>query len=200
MHIFYNDHLRAFIGALAFGTLISCIYDLFRIIRKLLKHKTYTVIIEDLVFCLITICTITYYFNQYNEGVIRLYLCITLTFAFFIWHNSLGKLLTDLICVILKPIIDIICKFFGKSALFLKKLFIFVSKRVIILKKCLLKRKGGENKSGKNGFQRFRNSRENRINGSYHLPFICFHRTTGQNKRQKKREQRSRRSDFSTSH
>lgn len=147
--------MQNFLYAIIVGAGISAVFDLFRIIRIALSHKSVFVFIEDLLFCLMSLAGTIFFFTVYNDGVFRLYLIAGILLGFIIWHFTLGsliifqaKLIIRIFKVILrfvllpfKLIFKLICKFLKKILLICKKLFIFCKKRVIILKSVCLTRK-----------------------------------------------------------
>ena len=104
-----TDELRVLLISFLSGAVLVTVYDVFRICRKVLRHPTALVIIEDIsygVFCAIAVAGVYY---EVNEGMIR---------GFALFGMAAGMLVDDLL---LSPLlIYIICGLIGK----LEKLFL----------------------------------------------------------------------------
>ena len=120
------------LNAVATGMLISAIYDIFRILRIAIKHKSFLVFFEDIIFSLLSLIITLIFFSTFNSGVFRVYLSVSIIGGFFLWHYSAGALLiyqarviTRIIKYILRIIFTpirlillLICKFLKKIKLF----------------------------------------------------------------------------------
>ncbi|MBQ8605598.1 MAG: spore cortex biosynthesis protein YabQ [Clostridia bacterium] len=187
--------------ALATGAGISALFDIFRIIRIAVKHNSFFVFIEDMIYCVIALFNVILFFSVYNSGTIRFYLLFGIFCGFIIWHYTAGALIilqAKLILFILRVffrliftpvrwILSPICKLFKKMYIFLKKLFIFYYKRVIILKRYFINkergviRTSGKSSSTKQKKDKFRHKHS--FDYISRIPFIFVHRNVYTDKR-----------------
>lgn len=56
------------------GIVIGLLFDFFRILRKTFNTKDFAIYIEDIIFWILTGCTLLYSICTYNNGEIRFYM------------------------------------------------------------------------------------------------------------------------------
>lgn len=66
-----NLEVKFFVVSLAWGLVLLVIYDILRILRRLLKHSVWIVSIEDLVFWIVSGILIFKMMYEQNNGIIR---------------------------------------------------------------------------------------------------------------------------------
>ena len=113
--------IRFFLLCMLDGFLLLMIYDVFRILRRIIKHKDAVVAIEDVLFGIfsgIQIFVLTY---RYNNGVIRLFLFVGFLIGILVYNKVFSRSVVSVFVSVLKPIIKFINKINACIGVFLKK-------------------------------------------------------------------------------
>lgn len=121
------------------GIMIGCLFDIFRVSRKLFKTPNFITYIEDLLFWILTGILILYTAWYFNDGELRFFMILGLTIGIIIYiltisnifvkisFNILNKLkniiihLLKLISNIFKPFVSIFSKIFDNLIKILNK-------------------------------------------------------------------------------
>lgn len=61
-----------YISSFLWGMVLVAIYDIFRILRRIVRHKLFAVALEDLCFWVVSAVLVFRMIYQYNNGTIRL--------------------------------------------------------------------------------------------------------------------------------
>lgn len=122
--------LRVVGVAILSGAVITIIYDVLRIFRRVISHGNLWIGIEDFIFWLWAAFWIFSVLYRENDGNLRMYTMIAMGAGMLLYHQTisepvvriLGKILKRLLKILLYPIkmLKIYIIFFGKK---LKKLF-----------------------------------------------------------------------------
>lgn len=127
--------LMFFLISILWGAIILLAYDGLRILRRVIKHKTLIIGIEDLIFWIVTSIFIFSMIYRENDGVIRGFTIMGMALGMVTYHyifsDLIVKLLTKLIHYILKP--------FGFALQKIKKIVLYLRNFVLIRLKKLLK-------------------------------------------------------------
>lgn len=96
---------QIFIFFFIIGIIISMLFDFFRVLRKNFKTSDLITFIQDLTFLVISGVLILYSIIKLNNGEVRFYLFIAISFGIFIYSLTISK-----ICVIILSVFVKICK------------------------------------------------------------------------------------------
>lgn len=103
------------------GIFIGCLFDFFRILRKLFKTSNLITYIEDILFWILTGIIILYVIWYFNDGEIRLYLLLGLIMGIIIYILTISN-------IFLKIVFNILYKIKKILTLILSPFFLFFSK------------------------------------------------------------------------
>lgn len=146
--------LMFFLISILWGAIILLAYDGLRILRRLIKHKTLLVGIEDLIFWAIASIFIFSMIYRENDGIIRGFSIMGMAIGMVAYHyiisNFIVRLLTKLIQLLLKP--------FGFILKKIKNVVLYIINFVLIRLKRLFKsvRIGLNNRMEKKKAKRYR--------------------------------------------
>lgn len=111
------------------GIFIGCLFDFFRVLRKLFKTSNLITYVEDILFWILTGIILLYTIWYFNDGEIRLYLLLGLIMGIVIY----ALIISNIYFKILFKILNVIKK---TLSLILTPIFLFFSKIYeVILKK-----------------------------------------------------------------
>lgn len=121
--------LRVVGVALLSGAVITIVYDLLRIFRRVISHGNLWIGIEDFVFWVWTALWIFSVLYRENDGNLRMYTILAMALGMLLYHKTIseplveftGKILKKLFSILFYPLrmLKISMIFFGKK---LKKL------------------------------------------------------------------------------
>lgn len=103
------------------GIFIGCLFDFFRILRKLFKTSNLITYIEDILFWILTGIIILYVIWYFNDGEIRLYLLLGLIMGIVIYILTISN-------IFFKIVFNILYKIKKILTLILSPFFLFFSK------------------------------------------------------------------------
>lgn len=102
MIVSVGEQAYLFLISVCIGGLFGMVYDNFRVIRILIKHKRINVYLEDGLFWII-ITGITYYvFLHKNNGEVRLYMLLGIGLGFVVYIFTISKIIVKVYTEILK--------------------------------------------------------------------------------------------------
>ena len=84
------------------GIVITFVYDLIRIFRRMIPHGNFWIGIEDFLFWLWTSFWIFSVFYRENDGTLRLYTILMLIFGMLIYHHVVSEPFVNIVGKILK--------------------------------------------------------------------------------------------------
>ena len=102
-----------FIIFIVIGAVIGILFDIFRVLRKIIKTKDSVTYIQDILFCLITGCILLYGIFKFNHGEIRIYMFISIIIGVFFYILTISKYFIKLSVLILNKIIYVTKKIFS---------------------------------------------------------------------------------------
>lgn len=117
--------LRFFGISVFWGMLLLVLYDLLRILRRIMKHNNFIIAIEDIFFwitCSILIFRMMY---QQNNGIIRGFSILAMLLGMLLYHECLSERLVTILSSILNKVIQGISKLIS---LFLRPLRYIIKK------------------------------------------------------------------------
>lgn len=108
MNLFVENQLLIFSFACALGVLLSLVYDMIRIIRRIVKHSRSIVGIEDILFFICASLIIFKYTLETNDGMMRGFIFVGIaigsTLYFLLFSSLIIKYITKSIKGILNGI------------------------------------------------------------------------------------------------
>lgn len=135
--------LHFFGYCILWGGLVLLAYDLLRVIRRLIKHGTFWLALEDLIFWIITGVFIFTMIYKQNNGIIRGFAIMGMTIGMLLYN---GIIKDHLVNIIVKGI-RILMKPFAIVIQAIRKVIVFVYKKLNKVCNILLKRLKLINKS-----------------------------------------------------
>lgn len=116
--------LQFFMTSILWGALVLLAYDQLRIVRRIIRHNTFFVAVQDLIFWIVTSVFIFAMIYVKNSGTIRGFSVMGMAIGMLIYHYLLSDwivmLISRIILLLLRPFflaINYICK----GLLYLKK-------------------------------------------------------------------------------
>lgn len=93
------------------GICITVVYDCLRIFRRVKRHGTFWVAIEDLIFWFGAAIFLFYVLYETNNGVIRWFSIAGAAVGMLIYKYAIGEHLVEIMSTIIKRIQDVVSKF-----------------------------------------------------------------------------------------
>lgn len=104
------EEINMFLEAAWSGMQIAVAYDMLRILRRIVKHRDWIVTIEDYLFWIVTGIMIFAMIFQWNDGIVRGYVILTLFLGAYLYHAAFSEWLVKYISKILNFILTIVLK------------------------------------------------------------------------------------------
>lgn len=115
-----NRELLLFAKAIWYGAVLLWGYDIFRVLRRVIRHHPALVIIEDLLYWISSGLFLFSRIYQENSGILRGYFFVGVVLGGFAYHFSLSKPFVRILSFCLNKIKKIVQKVL-KAVLFLIK-------------------------------------------------------------------------------
>lgn len=132
-----TTQLEFFLISILWGAIILVAYDVFRILRRLIKHNSIFLAVEDLIFWVTASVFIFAMIYNENDGIIRGFSVMGVTIGMVLYHYILSSFLvntiTKLIQTLLRPFtiaINMVKRFFRFVFLKGKKIVNFFTRRL----------------------------------------------------------------------
>lgn len=93
------------------GICITAVYDCFRIFRRVIRHGTFWIALEDLVFWFGAAVFLFFMLYETNNGVIRWFSIAGAAVGMLIYKYTIGEHLVEIMSTIIKTIQDIVKRF-----------------------------------------------------------------------------------------
>jgi spore cortex biosynthesis protein YabQ len=97
-----------FSTSVAAGAIVGALYDIFRIMRKTMKHPRLIIQLEDLLFWLTGTALIFYYLLHASSGELRVYILFGVIIGAYFYFITLSRLIlrsSDLIIMAIKTVL-----------------------------------------------------------------------------------------------
>ena len=120
-----QEQIKIFLIFIFVGIIISLIFDIFRILRKVYKFSNVLIYLQDILFWLLTGIIILHSIFEYNSGSIRIYLFFSMFIGIIIYTCTISQYILNIGVYMLKLINKIIILLivpFNKIHLLIKKL------------------------------------------------------------------------------
>ena len=121
------------------GIFIGCLFDIFRVLRKLFKTSDLITSIEDMIFWILTGLIVLYSIWYFNDGEIRLYMLLGLMIGILLYALIISNVFFKIMFEILNKIKYLIIFIFRIIKSILSPFILFFSKIFNKIKKISLK-------------------------------------------------------------
>lgn len=110
------------VHAFLFGIVITCVYDMLRIFRRVFPHGNFMISLEDFLFWIY--CGVEVFLLMYHEsnGVLRWFAVLGAIAGMLLYSRTVSPLLVKYVSFLLKKVFDLLWKvfcFLGKPFCFL---------------------------------------------------------------------------------
>jgi len=102
------DQARFLLWTMILGAVSGAAYDIFRIIRKIIKHPDFFTQIEDLLYWIFISLLIFYFILHYNSGEVRIYAIIGVFSGMCLYFLTVSRLIIKVSFFIIELIKKII--------------------------------------------------------------------------------------------
>ncbi|MDF2608985.1 MAG: hypothetical protein K0R92_459 [Lachnospiraceae bacterium] len=119
--------LRFFGASILWGIILLIIYDFLRIIRRIVKHNSIMIGMQDIIYWLICSILIFRMMYQQNDGIIRGFSILAILLGMIFYHYTISDRLVNLISNSINAILEFICKVLR----FICSPFIFLFKKIL---------------------------------------------------------------------
>ena len=104
------EEVNMFLEAAWSGMLIALAYDVLRILRRIVKHWDWVVTTEDYLFWVVIGILVFAMIFQWNDGIVRGYVIVTLFFGAYLYHAAFSTVLVKYTSKVLNFILIIVLK------------------------------------------------------------------------------------------
>lgn len=108
MKLVIMNELRFFLNSIIWGVILLVIYDVFRIIRRIIKHNSFFVAIQDIFYWILCSILIFNMMYEYNNGIIRAFAVLAILIGMLLYHGSVSDLVVDFISMVINKVIDFV--------------------------------------------------------------------------------------------
>ncbi|SFR71681.1 spore cortex biosynthesis protein YabQ [Anaeromicropila populeti] len=99
-----------FLSSLLLGIIILIVYDILRIIRRILPHAKWVCALEDIIFWIASAISMFYLMYEQNSGIIRSFSIFGMCLGMFWYHAAVSEWLVKSMTGLIKKIIRFIKK------------------------------------------------------------------------------------------
>lgn len=92
------------------GVCITIVYDCLRIFRRVKKHNTGFIALEDLIFWFAAACFLFYMLYETNNGVIRWFSIVGAGAGMLIYKYTIGEHLVEIMSTLINRILDMVSR------------------------------------------------------------------------------------------
>lgn len=111
---FVIEELRTLLVTMGIGAALAVVYDIFRIARRVVRHNTFAVSGEDILFWIAAGFATYYFFLFINDGKFRLYMVAGIILGIFVCRMTVSRIFVPLLSRIFRKIKEFIIKLLKK--------------------------------------------------------------------------------------
>ncbi len=101
--------LRFLLYAIGFGAIVTAVYDIFRILRRVFPHKNLFVSLEDLIFWIAMAISVFYLLNAESDGRLRWFFVAGAALGMTVYRLTISRLIVPagvtVVRFVLKPLL-----------------------------------------------------------------------------------------------
>lgn len=101
MGISITEQSTVFLCSILMGSVLSFLYDIFRVTRKEIGHKNFVVMIEDILFWIICTAFMFVFLFNINSGQVRAFIFLGAAIGCILYYLTLSKLIMKLFSIII---------------------------------------------------------------------------------------------------
>ena len=120
--------LNFFLTSILWGVILLIMYDVFRILRRIIRHNSFFIFLEDIIYWVVSSILIFRMMYRQNNGIIRGFAILAILVGMFMYHGSVSDLLVNTISGAINGVLHIIIKCITTVLMFILKPFKFVFK------------------------------------------------------------------------
>lgn len=132
--------LRFFFTSVIWGMVLLIIYDVLRILRRVIKHNAFVISIQDIIYWVVSSVLIFHMMYNQNNGIIRGFAILAMLLGMIIYHIIFSDFLVDGISGIINKVISTIYKIIRKIIHILLSPFRFIGKKLMIFFRFIFKK------------------------------------------------------------
>lgn len=150
MYINDVNQINIILMSVGLGALLAVLYDVYTVINKLSFKSCRTIVLRDVIFCLLSGLICFLFLLVVNRGRMRIYFLPGAITGFYCWHFSFSKVFVNLLCLLFvrisnmfllsarlflmpfRPIIALFSLIYGKFGRLFKKYFIKLKNKLKI--------------------------------------------------------------------
>ena len=125
-----TTELYLFMISILWGALVLLAYDQLRILRRVIRHNTFFVAVQDIIFWILASVFIFAMIYVRNSGTIRGFSIMGMGIGMIIYHY----ILSDLIVMLISRLILLLLRPFSLAVKYICKVMIFLKNKLRILK------------------------------------------------------------------
>lgn len=103
--------LQFFATSVFWGMILLILYDVLRIVRRIIKHNVILVGMQDIIYWIICSILIFHMMYQQNDGIIRGFSIMAMLIGMMLYHNLISDKFVDLVSKSINKILNLIKKF-----------------------------------------------------------------------------------------
>ena len=126
------QQVQYFLASFLWGVLLFFLYDLLRIIRKLISHSLFAVFIEDIIFWVVASVFVFQMVFEKNDGILRLFFVFALVSGMYTYFCLAGNRFSAWIARRIQGILEPIGHFFKKVLKSVKNILKKITKQLIM--------------------------------------------------------------------
>lgn len=102
--------LNFFLTSILWGVILLIMYDVFRILRRIIKHNSFFVFLEDIIYWVVSSILIFRMMYRQNNGIIRGFAILAILVGMLMYHGSVSDLIVNTISGAINGVLHIIIK------------------------------------------------------------------------------------------
>lgn len=130
MKLVIINELRFFLNSILWGVILLVIYDVFRIIRKIIKHNGFFIAIQDIIYWVVCSILIFNMMYEQNNGIIRAFAVLAVVIGMLLYHGSVSNMVVDFISMVINKVIHFVNLVIGTTINTILWPFKFIFKKI----------------------------------------------------------------------